>query len=104
MLYYFRLTRHQRIWRDMVWGLAMKALRMLGCMAVVTIPLMADLALAQGNGPPVNPPVGGGGGLGPGNGQGQMNAGPAPLIGVGLPMAAGVVLAILLARRFRPKR
>lgn len=60
----------------------MKALRMLGCMAVVTIPLMADLAFAQGAmGPPFNPP-------GPPSG---IKPAPAPLIGVGLPMAGGVL-------------
>ena len=47
----------------LVWGLPMKVLRKLGCMAVVAIPLMADLAFAQ--------PRGKGEGNGPGNGQGN---------------------------------
>jgi hypothetical protein len=76
----------------------MKALRILGCMTIVTIPLMTDLAFAQ--------PMGNGGGNGPGNGQGngpQIKSTPAPLIGVGLPMAGAVLLTFLLVRRFRQK-
>ena len=73
----------------------MKALRMLGCMAIVTIPLMADLAFAQTS-------------IGPGTAGAAANRpiprpGPAPLIGVGLPMAGGLLLAFLLVRRFRQK-
>jgi hypothetical protein len=79
-------------------GVPMKALRILGCMAIVTVPLMADLAFAQ--------PKGNGQGNGPGNGQGngpQTKSAPAPLIGVGLPMAGAVLLTFLLVRRFRQK-
>jgi len=75
----------------------MQALRVLGCMAVVAIPfLAADLALAQG-----------GNNNGGGGNQNQNNnpkRGPAPLIGVGLPAAGGVLLALLLVRRFRQKK
>jgi hypothetical protein len=75
----------------------MKTLRLLGCMAVVTIPLMtADLGFAQlsisqdtaaASANKVKPP----------------KPGPAPLIGVGLPAVGGALLALLLVRRFRQK-
>ena len=68
----------------------MKALRLLGCMAVATIPLMAaDLAWAQAQ--TSNVPVT------------STKKGPAPLIGVGLPAVGGALLALLLVRRFRQK-
>ena len=79
----------------------MKALRILGCTAVLTIPLMSDLAFAQA----ADPPMGKGGGNGPVNSQGNgARPAPAPLMGVGLPMAGGVLLALLLVRRFRQKK
>jgi len=77
----------------------MKALRILGCMAVVTIPLMAaDLAFAQNRNN-----NGGNGGNGGNNNNNPPRGAPAPLMGVGLPMAGGVLLALLLVRRFRQK-
>src|SRR5262245_21957554 len=73
-------------------GLPMKAIRILGCMAVLTFSLMADLAFAQRTPPspaPTPTPV--------------IRGAPAPLIGVGLPMAGAGLLALLLVRRFRRK-
>jgi len=71
----------------------MKTLRLFGCLAIVT--LMANPSLAQtlaipqdavvAKRPPPHPP----------------KAGPAPLIGVGLPMVGTVLAALLLARRVR---
>jgi hypothetical protein len=82
----------------------MKALRIPGCMAVVTIPLMADLAFAQG--PPSDPRWATARAMVRatvrGNGP-KINPAPAPHIGVGLPMVGSVLAALLLVRRFRRK-
>ena len=73
-------------------------LRILGCMAIVTIPLMADPAIAQPTSTPT--PIGTGT---PGFDPARTRPGPAPLIGVGLPMVGAVLLALLLVRRFGQK-
>ena len=80
----------------LVWGLPMKTLRILSCMAIVTIPLMADPAIAQD---PLTS-------IGPGTSSAAANRplpqrAPAPLIGVGLPMVGTALLALLLVRRLR---
>ena len=84
----------------------MKTLRLLGCTAVLTIPLMAaDFDSAQAQKVPVTStdkvplpstdkvPL-------PSTGT---KPAPAPLIGVGLPAVGGVLLALALVRRFRRK-
>jgi len=69
----------------------MKELQIIGCMAIVTISLMADHAFAdhpKGDGPP----------FGYAKGH-QPRGAPAPMIGVGLPMLGTTLLGFWLVRR-----
>ena len=78
----------------------MKALRVLGCLAVVTLPLMGDVGFAA---QPSDPPPRSENGQGNGWANGQTQGGPAPVIGVGLPMFGAALLVLWLVRRFRQK-
>ena len=67
-------------------GIAMRVFRILGCAVMLILSAIANPAFAQQIRPSISPSI---------------RPGPAPLIGVGIPMVGGVLSALLLARRLR---